>query len=104
MMPIQIFATEGAQETEAVELVTEPMEIPEEETTAPAEDTEETESSGEEEKTESSESKDEAVVIVDVQTPGLAEKQHVSGLLGKRIDDRCKIGPDTCEVVKITLL
>lgn len=49
-------------------------------------------------------SKDEAVVIVDVQTPGLAEKQHVSGLLGKRIDDRCKIGPDTCEVVKITLL
>ena len=30
MMPIQIFATEGAQQTEAVELVTEPMEAPEE--------------------------------------------------------------------------
>ena len=49
-------------------------------------------------------SKEQAVVIVDVQTSGMAEKQHVSGLLGRRIDDRCKIGPDTCEVVKITLL
>lgn len=47
--------------------------------------------------------KEEAIVVVDVQTPGLAEKQHVSGLLGARIDDRCKIGPDTCKVIKITL-
>lgn len=47
--------------------------------------------------------KEEAIVIVDVQTPGLAEKQHVSGLLGARIDDRCKIGPDTYKVIKITL-
>ena len=47
--------------------------------------------------------KEQAIVVVDVQTPGLAEKQHVSGLLGARIDDRCKIGPDTCKVIKITL-
>jgi hypothetical protein len=40
MMPMQAFATEGTQETEAVEVVTEPTEAPEEETTAPAEETE----------------------------------------------------------------
>ena len=50
MMPMQVFATEGTQETEAVEVVTEPTEAPEEETTAPAE---ETEPSDEEQKTES---------------------------------------------------
>lgn len=48
--------------------------------------------------------KEEAVVVVDVQTPGMAEKQHVSGLLGERIDDRYKVGPDTRNIVKITLL
>lgn len=50
IMPMTAFATEGTQETEAVEVVTEPSEAPEEETTAPAE---ETEPSEEEEKTES---------------------------------------------------
>ena len=48
--------------------------------------------------------KEEPVVVVDVQTPGMAEKQHVSGLLGERIDDRYKVGPDTRNIVKITLL
>ena len=61
MMPMQVFATEGTQETEAVEVVTEPTEAPEEETTAPAEETEpseeeeKTEPSGEEEEKDSSE-------------------------------------------------
>ena len=40
MMPMQVFATEGTQETETVEVVTEPSEAPEEETPAPAEETE----------------------------------------------------------------
>ena len=40
MVPMQVFAAEGTQETEAVEVVTEPTEAPEEETTAPAEETE----------------------------------------------------------------
>ena len=56
MMPMQVFATEGTQETEAVEVVTEPTEAPEEETTAPAE---ETEPSEEEEKTEPSDEEEE---------------------------------------------
>ena len=56
MMPMQVFATEGTQETEAVEVVTEPTEAPEEETTAP---TEETEPSEEEEKTESPDEEEE---------------------------------------------
>ena len=56
MMPMQVFATEGTQETEAVEVVTEPTEAPEEETTAPAE---ETEPSDEEEEPEPSDEEEE---------------------------------------------
>lgn len=65
MMPMQVFATEGTQETEAVEVVTEPSEAPEEETTAPAEETEPSEEieteepSDEEEETESPDEEEE---------------------------------------------
>ena len=32
-----------------------------------------------------------SVILVDTQTEGLAEQQHIAGLLGVRIDDRYKI-------------
>ena len=35
--------------------------------------------------------KEAAVMLVDTQTEGLAEQQHIAGLLGVRIDDRYKI-------------
>ena len=63
MMPMQAFATEGTQETEAVEVVTEPTEAPEEETTAPAEETEPSDEEEEEVPSEPSESEEEPEVI-----------------------------------------
>lgn len=48
--------------------------------------------------------KSETVVIVDTTTEGLAEKQHVAGILGLRIDDRYKVGASTPEIIRITIL
>ena len=48
--------------------------------------------------------KDSAVILVDTSTEGLAEQQHVSALLGHRIDDRYKITPSTRRVILIRTL
>ena len=48
--------------------------------------------------------KSETVVIVDTMTEGLAEKQHVAGILGLRIDDSYKVGSSTAEIIRITIL
>ena len=48
--------------------------------------------------------KDAAIMIVDTRTEGLAQQQHVAGLLGVRIDDRYKITPSaTRMVVRISM-
>jgi len=48
--------------------------------------------------------KDAAIMIVDTRTEGLAQQQHVAGLLGVRIDDRYKITPSaTRKVVRISM-
>ena len=43
--------------------------------------------------------KDAAIMIVDTRTEGLAQQQHVAGLLGVRIDDRYKITPSATRMV-----
>ncbi len=43
-----------------------------------------------------------AVLIVDVQTSGLAESQHVAGLACVRLDDRYKVTSGTLSIVKIS--
>lgn len=48
--------------------------------------------------------KEAAVIIVDVQTDGLADRQHVAGLLGVRADDACKVTPETRSILKIRIL
>ncbi len=45
-----------------------------------------------------------AVVIVDVQTPGLAESQRIAGVSCVRIDDRYKVKSSTVSVVRISEL
>ena len=45
--------------------------------------------------------KDAAIIIADTVTEGLAEQQHIAGLLGVRIDDRYRITPSTTVVVRI---
>ena len=47
--------------------------------------------------------KSQAVMIVDCHSD-LAEKQHIAGVLGYRIDDRYKIRPTTRMIIRITLL
>ena len=48
--------------------------------------------------------KDAAIMIVDTRTEGLAQQQHVAGLLGVRIDDRYKITPSaTRKVVRVSM-
>ena len=49
-------------------------------------------------------SKDAAVIVVDTQTPELAEQQHVSALLGVRIDNRYKVTSATRRLLYLTLL
>ena len=49
-------------------------------------------------------SKDAAVIVVDTQTPELAEQQHISALLGVRIDDRYKVTSATKRLLYLTLL
>ena len=48
--------------------------------------------------------KDAAVVIVDTQTDGLAEQQHVSGILGVRIDNRYKVTESTKTILRCSIL
>lgn len=43
-----------------------------------------------------------SVVMVDTATEGLAEQQHIAGLLGVRIDDRYRISSRTVSVLRIT--
>ncbi len=45
-----------------------------------------------------------AVLIIDVQTPGLADNQHVAGLACLRIDDRYKVIASTNSVIRISEL
>ncbi|MGM9736112.1 MAG: tRNA lysidine(34) synthetase TilS [Candidatus Cryptobacteroides sp.] len=47
-------------------------------------------------------SKSAAVVAVDVQTPGLAESQHVAALVCKRMDEGCKITSSTRSAIRIS--
>ena len=48
--------------------------------------------------------KEAAVMIVDVQTEGMAEQQHVAALLGVRTDDAYKVASSTDTIMKIELL
>lgn len=48
--------------------------------------------------------KEDAVVIADVQTSGMADVQHVAGIAGVRSDDLYKVTPSTSSIVKITLI
>lgn len=45
-----------------------------------------------------------AVMVVDTRSEGLAENQHVAGVLGVRMDDRYKVTQTTKTIIKITLL
>ena len=49
-------------------------------------------------------SKDAAIIAVDTLTPELAEQQHVSALLGVRIDDRYKVTSATRRLLYLTML
>lgn len=46
--------------------------------------------------------KSEAVMIVDC-SGEYAEKQRVAGVLGVRIDDRCKVGKDTVRIIRLSI-
>ncbi len=48
--------------------------------------------------------KDAAIILVDTQTEGLAEHQHIAGLLGVRIDDRYKVMTSTRTVLRISVI
>ena len=47
--------------------------------------------------------KDAAVIVVDTQTDGLAEQQHIASLLGVRIDNRYKVTADTETIIRISI-
>ena len=49
----------------------------------------------------STEVKASAIILVDTNTPDLAEQQHVAALLGVRIDDRYKVSPSTRRILVI---
>ena len=49
-------------------------------------------------------SKEAAVMIVDVQSEGMADEQHVAALLGVRTDDAYKVTSSTDTILKIELL
>ena len=48
--------------------------------------------------------KESSVIIVDTHTEGLAEQQHIAGVLGVRIDDRYKVTRSTQNVIRLTIL
>ena len=47
--------------------------------------------------------KSSSIILVDTQTEGFAEQQHVAGLLGLRIDDCYKVTSSTESVVRISV-
>ncbi len=47
-------------------------------------------------------SKRSALVLVDVQTPELAEIQHIAAVLGVRSDNRYRVTASTCEIIRIS--
>ena len=47
--------------------------------------------------------KEAAVMIVDTQTEGFAEQQHIAGIMGSRIDNRYKVGSSTKKVISICI-
>ena len=48
--------------------------------------------------------KESSVIMVDTQTEGLAEQQHIAGILGVRIDDRYRVTKSTQNVIRLTIL
>ena len=48
-------------------------------------------------------SKEAAIMIVDVRTEGMADQQHIAGLLGVRADDSYKVTPATETILKIEI-
>lgn len=48
--------------------------------------------------------KDAAIVVVDVRTSGMADRQHVCAVAGVRIDDGCKVTSATSQVIRISLI
>ena len=48
--------------------------------------------------------KDASVMIVDTRSEGLAEDQHIAGVLGVRLDDRYKVTSSTKTIIRITIL
>ena len=48
-------------------------------------------------------SKEASIMIVDVRTEGMAEQQHIAGLLGVRADDAYKVTPATETILKIEI-
>ena len=47
--------------------------------------------------------KDSAIMIVDTQTEGLAEQQHLAGILGVRIDNRYKVTSSTKNILRLSI-
>lgn len=45
-----------------------------------------------------------AVMIVDTRTEGLAEQQHIAGVLGVRVDNRYKVTAETKRIIRLTIL
>lgn len=48
--------------------------------------------------------KETVLMIVDTRTEGLAEQQHIAGILGVRIDDRYKVTSGTRRILRLTIL
>ena len=47
--------------------------------------------------------KDAAIMIVDTQAEGLAEQQHIAGIMGSRIENRYKVSSSTKTVIRICI-
>ena len=43
-------------------------------------------------------------MIVDTRSEGLAETQHIAGVMGVRLDDRYKVTPTTKTIIRIEIL
>ena len=48
--------------------------------------------------------KETALMVVDTRTEGLAEQQHIAGVLGVRIDDSYKVTSETRRIIRLTIL
>ena len=47
--------------------------------------------------------KDSAIMIIDTQTEGLAEQQHLAGILGVRIDNRYRVTSSTKNILRLSI-